>query len=491
MSKIRFRLGLVILALCCLSAPVFAAISLVPILSGLSNPVFVGNAGDGTNRLFVVEQDGVIRVMQPGASTATVFLDIHSRVLVSGERGLLGLAFHPSYESNGRFFVYYTRDPDGTIVVAEYRVSTNPNQAGTAETVLFTIPHPAGNHNGGMLAFGPDGYLYVGVGDGGGGNDPDNNAQNVNTLLGKILRIDVNTPGAAYASPPTNPYYGATAGRDEIFSIGWRNPWRFSFDRQTGQQWVADVGQGSREEVDTPIVSGGNYGWRVYEGTACTGLDPLCTPANYIFPLFDYQHTGGRCSITGGYVYRGTMGTLPAGTYIYADFCTGEIFQWNGAAQSVLLDTSVSISSFGEDEQGELYVVAYGGTLSKIVPAASTSGILDIDASITATRYDALTDGLLAIRYMFGLRGSTMTTGALGGTASRTDPVAIADYMAANRSAFDIDNNGSLDALTDGLLILRYLLGLRGAALTQNAIATDALRNTPALIEGHLLTLIP
>jgi hypothetical protein len=260
---------------------------------------------------------------------------------------------------------------DGTIVVAEHRVSADPNVANTSGTVLLRIAHPLNaNHNGGMLAFGPDGYLYVGVGDGGSANDPPNNAQDVNVLLGKILRIDVDRPNAAmfkpYSVPSDNPYVGGT-GRPEIFSTGWRNPWRFSFDRSTHQQWVADVGQGAREEVDTPIVKGGNYGWRVFEGSRCSGNDPtLCDPASYIGPLFDYTHTGGRCSITGGYVYRGSQNTLPAGTYVYGDFCSGEIFGWDGATQSVLLDTAINISSFGEDEQGELHVVGLGGTLSKI-----------------------------------------------------------------------------------------------------------------------------
>ena len=301
------------------------AAQLVTILSGLTSPIFAGHAGDGSNRLFVVEQAGVIKVLQPGASTASIFLDLSAKVLDGGERGLLGLAFHPAYATNGRFFVYYTRDPDGSIVLAEYRVSAgNPNIAATTETVLFTIAHPNTNHNGGMLAFGPDGYLYIGVGDGGGANDVPNNAQNISVPLGKILRIDVDHPdlanGLNYSSPADNPYADATAGLDEIYAIGWRNPWRFSFDRGTGAQWVADVGQGSREEVDTPVVKGGNYGWRVYEGFACTNNDPaLCDPANYIFPIFDYTHVNGRCSITGGYVYRGAQGALPAGTYVYGD----------------------------------------------------------------------------------------------------------------------------------------------------------------------------
>jgi Glucose / Sorbosone dehydrogenase/Viral BACON domain/Putative binding domain, N-terminal len=372
MSNPSTARSLVAAALFCLSAPLLAAIQLTPVVSsGLSSPLFVGHAGDGSNRLFIAERGGIVRVLQPGASVPTVFLDLHLDVLAGGERGLLGLAFHPQYAGNGRFFVFYTRAGDGTIVIAEYGVSGNPNVANATGTVLLTIPHPAGNHNGGMLAFGSDGYLYVAVGDGGSADDPPNNAQNIDVLLGKILRLDVDQPdpgaGTRYSSPASNPYVGE-AGRDEIFSIGWRNPWRFSFDRDTFQQWVADVGQGAREEVSTPIVNGGNYGWRVYEGLDCTDNDSaLCVPSNYLFPVFDYTHSGGRCSITGGYVYRGTQNALPLGTYVYGDYCSGEILAWNGATQSVLLDTTMRISSFGEDEQGELYVVDLGGTVSKIV----------------------------------------------------------------------------------------------------------------------------
>jgi len=383
MRSPRTVLGLVAAALLCLSVPVSAAVQLTPVVSsGLSSPLFVGHAGDGSDRLFIVERGGIIRVLQPGASTPTVFLDIRTKLVAGGERGLLGLAFHPLYATNGRFFVYYTRAADGAIVLAEYGVSADPDVADTAETVLLTIPHPTNtNHNGGMIAFGLDGYLYVGVGDGGSSNDPPNNAQNVNVLLGKILRFDVDLPdpvaGTVYSSPTDNPYVGET-GRDEIFSIGWRNPWRFSFDRTTWQQWVADVGQGALEEVNTPVENGGNYGWRVYEGSACTNNDPaLCVPANYLFPIFDYTHSGGRCSITGGYVYRGAQGALPEGTYVYGDYCTGEIFAWDGTTQSVLLDTTMNISSFGEDEQGELYVVNLGGSISKLVAVAPCT--FDID----------------------------------------------------------------------------------------------------------------
>jgi hypothetical protein len=372
------KLGVVIVIVVAAAAigftsPAIAAIQLVPVVaSGLASPVFAGHAGDGSRRLFIVEQGGTVRVLQPGASSATLYLDIRGKVVAGGERGLLGLAFHPHYAANGRFFVYYTRAGDGALVIAEFHVSaTNRDIADATETVLLTIPHPTNaNHNGGMLAFGPDGYLYIGVGDGGAGNDPPNNAQNVDVLLGKILRIDVDradaVAGTPYSAPAGNPFVGAP-GADEIFAYGWRNPWRFSFDRSTGAQWVADVGQGAREEVDTPVVAGGNYGWRVFEGSLCSNNDPLlCDRANYLFPKFDYEHTLGRCSITGGYVYRGAQGALPLGTYVYGDYCTGEVFAWDGATQRVLLDTPHNISSFGEDEDGELYVVALGGSVSRI-----------------------------------------------------------------------------------------------------------------------------
>jgi len=396
----RLRIAAVCAALTLLlTSTTLVAIQLSPIVeTGLASPLFVGNAGYSSNRLFIVEQGGVVLVLQPGSSTPTTFLDIHTKVVAGGEQGLLGLAFHPQYFGNGRFFVYYTRTGDGTIVIAEYHVSANRDVADSTETVLLTIPHPTNtNHNGGMMAFGSDGYLYIGVGDGGAGNDPPNNAQNINVLLGKILRIDINPPagsGVPYLSPASNPFFGATPGRDEIFAYGWRNPWRFSFDRTTHVQWVGDVGQGAREEVDTPVANGGNYGWRVFEGNLCTNIDPaLCSsPQNYIFPIFDYDHTLGRCSITGGYVYRGSQGALPTGTYVYADYCSGEIFALNGSSQSVLLDTAMNISSFGEDEAGELYVVGLGGTVHKIVactysinPTSASFGPAGGTGSVTVT----------------------------------------------------------------------------------------------------------
>jgi hypothetical protein len=353
-------------------------------ISGLSSPVFLTNAGDGSRRLFIVQQRGIIKVAQPGSNSVTDYLNISSVVSsTGGERGLLGLAFHPNFENNRRFFVYYTRQSDGAVQIAEYaQNASNPNIADpNPVSVIITIPHPTfSNHNGGTIAFGPDGYLYAGPGDGGSGGDPIANSQNTSVLLGKIIRLDINSvsPPLNYSIPPTNPFAGAIPGADEIFAYGLRNPYRFSFDRGgTNQLWVGDVGENITEEVDI-IVNGGNYGWRVYEGTRCTGLDPqLCeggaTPIAHVPPVFEYGRvldTTGvtRCSVTGGYVYRGRQRVLPAGSYIYGDYCTGQIMKWDGAQQTILADTSnFNLVSFGEDEDGELYVVRQSGSIARIV----------------------------------------------------------------------------------------------------------------------------
>lgn len=352
--------------------------------SGLTAPIFLTHAGDGTKRIFIVERAGIIKVVQPGSSTPTEFLNITTLTTTTGERGLLSMAFHPQYETNRRFFVYYTRASDGSIQISEFLASqTNPNVAETTEKPIINIPHPgASNHNGGTLAFGPDGFLYAAPGDGGGANDTSNNAQNINSLLGKMIRIDVNVPQgqtAPYLIPPTNPFAGATPGADEIFAFGLRNPFRWSFDRGgTNQLWLADVGQNAWEEVDI-IVNGGNYGWRIMEGNVCTpSIDPNCTPpAGHVLPVFVYssQNTTSRCSITGGYVYRGTQTTLPNGSYIYGDYCTGEILLWHNGQQIPLHDIAdFNLVSFGEDEDGELYVVhANAGIIQKIVPAKASA----------------------------------------------------------------------------------------------------------------------
>jgi len=428
------------------------AVQLQPVLSGLSSTVFVTHAHDGTNRLFILEQIGRIRVAQPGATTTTVFLDIVSRVLSGGERGLLGLAFHPQYSSNGRFFVYYTRQTDGALTIAEYHVTSgDPNVADPNSEIVFggnfPIPHPGqSNHNGGMMAFGPDGYLYMGTGDGGGSNDQFGqigNAQNIDVLLGKMLRIDVNTPNGAlpYSSPPTNPFFGATPGADEIYTYGMRNPWRWSFDRGTGQLWVGDVGQGAREEIDI-VTLGGNYGWRVMEGMICNPFyfpSGVCTPpTGSILPIFDYTHSSGRCSITGGYVYRGTRGTVPTGAYVYGDYCTGEIWQLQGGVSTLLIDTALNITSFGEDEAGEIYVVGQNGTINRLTTTPAPSPCLYLVSPDSQFFPAAGDDGTLTLAttsdcgWIAAANVDWITIGATSGAGTNVVPFTVRDNTTAS-----------------------------------------------------------
>ena len=343
------------------------AIDVELVVDGLERPLFVGHAGDGSGRLFVLEQAGRIRIVEDGALRRRPFLDLTDRVLSGGERGLLGLAFHPDFATNRRFFVDYTRQPDGATVVAEFRARrADPNRARPTQRRLLRVRQPFSNHNGGMLAFGPDGRLYVALGDGGGGGDPGNRAQNPSTLLGKILRIDVD--GARpYAIPPGNPFADG-GGRPEIFALGLRNPWRFSFDRGTGRLLAGDVGQGRAEEIDL-IRRGRNYGWPIMEGPLCFRPETDCERAGLTLPLASYRQVRGRCSITAGYVYRGAAIPDLVGTHLSGDFCSGEIFALRRRDRSLLLDTELRISSFGEDEAGELYVVDLDGAVYRIVAA--------------------------------------------------------------------------------------------------------------------------
>jgi glucose/arabinose dehydrogenase len=369
---------------------------LQPFLSGLSRPVLIRSANDGTRRLFIVQQGGIIKVLAPGSNVPLDFINLSSKITIpvsaGDERGLLGLTFHPDFETNGYFFVNYTRAGDGATVVARYTATNNNTQVDIAsERILLTVAQPFSNHNGGMIEFGPDGHLYIGMGDGGSSNDPNNNAQNVNSLLGKFLRItpDVsgNNANPAYTNPADNPYVGVN-GADEIWALGVRNPWRWSFDRGgTNQLWAADVGQFSVEEVDI-ITRGGNYGWRVYEGNSCTNNDPgLCTPSNYLPPVFTYSSASpsSRCSITGGYVYRGTQGALPPGAYVYGDYCTGEVLMRVNGQEQLITDTSRFLVSFGEDDNGEIYACFANGTIDKIVRAKASAdfdGDLKTDISV-------------------------------------------------------------------------------------------------------------
>ncbi|HSE01968.1 MAG TPA: PQQ-dependent sugar dehydrogenase, partial [Burkholderiales bacterium] len=342
--------------------------------ASLSFPLFLTAPPGDTLRLFVVEKGGRIKILDraTGALIAT-FLDISSLVSTGSEQGLLGLAFDPLYASNRRFYVSYT-DTGGNSVIARYLVnSTNANLAvSAADRILLTVPQPFANHNGGMIAFGQsDNFLYVGLGDGGDANDPGNRAQDTGVLLGKLLRIDVsqgNLGDPPYTVPADNPFVGV-AGADEIWSYGLRNPWRFSFDRQIGDLYIADVGQGAREEVNASTFASGagkavNYGWKIMEGTICRPPTTMCDMTGLTPPVVDYDHSGGACSITGGYVYRGSAVPALRGTYFYGDFCARFVRSFklvNGMATEqtswAALNPGGNITSFGEDEAGELYIM--------------------------------------------------------------------------------------------------------------------------------------
>ncbi len=334
----------------------------------LEQPVFVTQPKEQAHRLFIVEQAGRIRILEKGKLLAIPFLDITGRVNFGGERGLLGLAFHPRFSKNGRLFVNYSRAADGATVISEFHASVMSNRARPTESILLVIPQPYGNHNGGMIAFGPDGLLYIGMGDGGAAGDPGNRAQNEKELLGKMLRIDVDRK-VPYAIPKDNPFAAQQHGR-EIFALGFRNPWRFSFDKDTGDLWAADVGQNRWEEIDL-VEKGKNYGWRIMEGSHCFKPKKGCRQRGLTLPIAEYFHEAGRCSITGGYVYRGQEVPRLNGIYIFGDYCSGEMMGLANDRITVLLSTGLRIASFGEDAAGELYVVDHGGGIYRIAEATT------------------------------------------------------------------------------------------------------------------------
>jgi glucose/arabinose dehydrogenase len=361
------------------TAPSASNIVLTPIVSDLNRPLYVTHAGDESGRLFLLEQSGKIWVIDDGQKLEQPFLDVSGLISSSAlgggysEQGLLGLAFHPNYDRNGYFFINYT-DTTGATVVARYNNSlSNPNiaDAGSAQ-IIFNISQPFPNHNGGHMAFGPDGYLYISLGDGGSANDPLGAGQNTLILLGSILRLDVDN-GLPYAIPEDNPFVGDETGADEIWSYGLRNVWRFSFDALTGDMYLADVGQNEWEEINfqpADSIGGENYGWNVWEAT-----HPFArgTAENHVLPIAEYNHSLG-CSVTGGYVYRGDAIDDLDASYLFSDYCTGRVWasyrdstmQWNTVE---LLETNMQVSSFGEDEAGELYIIDYSGTLYRFDPA--------------------------------------------------------------------------------------------------------------------------
>jgi glucose/arabinose dehydrogenase len=385
LRKLTLRLALALLVFSCRgSAQTAPEIALETVLTGLAQPTSITHAGDA--RLFVTLQRGEVVIFDGARLLPTAFLDIRSRVSCCGERGLLGLAFHPRYAENGYFFVDYTNTA-GDTVIARYRVSASePNAADPAsEVILLTIDQPFANHNGGQLAFGPDGYLYIGMGDGGSANDPMCNGQRDETLLGKILRIDVDAnvnSAPFYGIPPDNPFAAPGGPRDEIWAKGLRNPWRFSFDRLTGDLYIGDVGQGAREEVDFQAAGGvgsHNYGWKVMEGTQCGGGGtsgcssgtPACNSPALTPPIVEYSHAAGDCSITGGYVYRGPSFPALVGTYLYGDYCTGKIWGATPGAGGVwstrlFAPRAANLTTFGEDSSGQVYLATENGTLARI-----------------------------------------------------------------------------------------------------------------------------
>ena len=358
------------------------SLQLQPISTSLSSPVFMTAPANDRTRLFIVEQGGLIRIFDVTTDSllATPFLDISGLTSAVGEEGLLGLAFDPQYAANRQIYVFYT-NAAGNIVIARYlRHVTNSNLVDpSTATLLLTVAHPTfSNHNGGMLAFGPDGCLYAGVGDGGSGGDPNNNGQNQFSLLGKLLRLNPSTGGPC-SNVIINPFF-LGGGAQQVWSLGLRNPWRFSFDRQTGDLYIGDVGQGAREEIDVAVAPNAgrqvNYGWRLTEGFLCFNPSINCNPGGLTLPVLDYPHISGACSVTGGYVYRGSVAPALQGTYFYADFCAGFVrsFRYqNGqpAEQTewpLLSPPGSFVTSFGEDAAGELYVMTQGGGLFKFVP---------------------------------------------------------------------------------------------------------------------------
>lgn len=388
-------------------------LSLTQIASGIAAPTDIQSAHDGTERLFFVQQNGIVRTYRNRSVLETPFLDIRSKTTGSGERGLLGLAFPPGFADKQRFYVYYT-DRSGDIVIAQYRVSSDRDVADAAsETILLTIEHSQfANHNGGQLRFGRDGYLYAGIGDGGSSGDPSGNGQNRNTLLGKILRVDVETDPGRLQIPPSNPFVNQAGVRPEIWAYGLRNPWRFSFDHATGDLWIGDVGQNAWEEINfQPAFSGGgeNYGWNRMEGTHCFRPASGCDTSGITLPVHEYQQ-GPECSVTGGFVYRGNAIQRLRGTYLFADYCSGRVWgisrQEDSWVHREVLNTGFSIATFGEDEAGEIYLTnAMNGTVHRIDDARESSAPVFQPSNVVnaASFLGGLTPGSLATVFALGL----------------------------------------------------------------------------------------
>ncbi len=356
------------------NAPPSEVLTLATVVTGLDNPVYMTAAPGDHTRLFVVEQAGRIRIVKNGILLPDPFLDITDRTTRGDEQGLLGLAFDPAYATTGRFFVYYTTTGGGAAghsVISRFSVSGDPDLSGTTEAIVLTTDQPFANHNGGMITFGPDGLLYAGLGDGGDGGDPLETGQDITDLLGSMLRLDVS--GSSYTIPPDNPFVATAGARGEVWNYGLRNPWRFSFDRSTGDLYIGDVGQGQYEEVDLVAAGAGggqNFGWDDLEGNHCFE-DGNCATNPSVRPVLEYDHGSGRCAITGGYVYRGAAVPALVGHYFYADYCSRSLRSFRRTAGGSITDqmtwSGVTITgsptSFGEDASGELYITTQAGRL--------------------------------------------------------------------------------------------------------------------------------
>jgi len=427
-------------------------VRLESIAQSLDDPVLVGNAGDGSGRLFFVEQAGRILVFEGGTVLTDPFLDITSRVTSGAERGLLGLVFHPSYASNGRFFVNYTQSSSGQLrtIIAEYQRSPiDPDKADiSSERILLEIEQPFNNHNGGMLAFGPDGYLYISVGDGGAAGDPQGNAQNLSNLLGKILRIDVDQT-FPYSIPSDNPFLNTEGARGEIWAYGLRNVWRFSFDEATGRLFAGDVGQADWEEIDL-ITRGGNFGWNRMEGNSCFPPGTVsCDTAGLILPITEMDHSIGQ-AVTGGYVYRGEQNSPLLGSYIFGDYISGRVWSLTERGdgswlRQEILRTEYSISSFGQGEDNELYLVDYnGGEVFKLV--FSWREVLANAADGTVF------NGKFHSRIVLANNGSDEVTGSLRFYTSNGQLASMTmDGVTATEFSFTVTGRSSTVLETDGL----------------------------------------
>lgn len=399
MQRIR-RVGLAGLLLLPPTAAAAAPDLRLTQVSSRNNIVDIANAGDGSGRLFLVEQSGRIFINRGGQDLAAPFLDIRARVRSSAsEQGLLSVAFAPDYAMSGHFYAWYTGSGGGQIL-SRFRVSNDPDSADPgSEQVVLIVLQPYDNHNGGRLQFGPDGMLYLGIGDGGGSFDPDGNGQAGGTLLGKLIRIDVDPAHSPYRVPPDNPFVGNAGVRDEIWALGLRNPWRIAFDQGNGDLYIADVGQNQREEINhQPAGSGGgrNYGWDIMEGTRCVG-GGNCNQAGLMLPVAEYGHDGGNCSVTGGEVYRGSAWPALHGTYFFGDYCSGRIWGLRQAggewSMSLLADTNLFVSTFGRGEDGNVYVANHGAGVYLLSDGEPVGDGFRINAGLSDAWFDPATVG--------------------------------------------------------------------------------------------------